>query len=254
MNERGDETGSTAAELHALTGAFAAGALDGTERETFAEHLAGCTACEIEVRELVETAALLGVAASGAAPPQLRAAVLTEIARTRQLPPVVASRPDRARRRSRSPMHRWGAAVAAGLALFSIGMGAYAGRLQHENNRLRHNTDQILALETARDARSANGAGGGGTAMVTLSRQLNQMEFVSRNLPDLRAGRTYQIWLIGAEGPRSAGTFTPEHGRQAAKFFRGLGDATTLAVTDEPSGGSAQPTTKPVLSMALPTA
>jgi anti-sigma-K factor RskA len=136
--------------------------------------------------------------------------------------------------------------------VFTIGLGAYAGQLQHENSNLRHRSDQIAALETAADARTVTGKGGTATAMVTLSRSANTMEFLSSGLA-MHKGRTYQLWLIGPGGPRSAGIFDTTNGKHAPKLFDGPGDATALAVTEEPAGGSAQPTTHPLITMALPT-
>jgi anti-sigma factor RsiW len=78
-----------AADLHVLTGAYAGGALCGDEQDHFVEHLTRCPSCAVEVQELLETTALLGVAVACPAPAGLRRAVFAEAARTRQLPPVV---------------------------------------------------------------------------------------------------------------------------------------------------------------------
>ena len=54
-----------------------------TEQAEFEAHLQSCAPCQIEVRELLETTALLGIAAAQPVPPALRAAVLDEVSRTR---------------------------------------------------------------------------------------------------------------------------------------------------------------------------
>ena len=46
-------------ELHTLTGAYAANALDAEERDRFALHLAACADCRQEVAELRATTARL---------------------------------------------------------------------------------------------------------------------------------------------------------------------------------------------------
>ena len=74
-------------EMHLLTGAYAADALDAGERDAFEVHLETCDACRQEVAELTATTARLGSAEAVPPPPGLRARVLDEIARTRQLPP-----------------------------------------------------------------------------------------------------------------------------------------------------------------------
>ncbi|HEV3013215.1 MAG TPA: zf-HC2 domain-containing protein [Actinomycetota bacterium] len=85
------------ADLHTLTGAYAAHALSDTERLAFERHLDACPACAQEVRELTETAARLGGAVAAPPPPDLWDRVRAEALVTRQLAPVVG-RADRRRR------------------------------------------------------------------------------------------------------------------------------------------------------------
>jgi anti-sigma factor RsiW len=237
-------------ELHILTGAYAAGALSPEENEAFVEHLSTCAQCEVEVRELIETTALLGVAAAQPAPPSMRASVMAEIGRTRQLPPVVVSLADRAER-TRRPSRRWGLTAAACLAVFSVGLGSYAWRLQDENSNLRHRSDQIAAVGSAPDARVITAAAGGGVATVTFSRTLHQMAYHCHGFSASSPGRAYEIWLIGSSGPQPAGVFRMEHGTHSPLVLAVPGDATKLAITEEPAGGSVKPTTKPILIMPL---
>ncbi|HEX3829645.1 MAG TPA: anti-sigma factor [Sporichthyaceae bacterium] len=234
-------------DWHSLTGAYATGALDADENELFVAHLADCAQCRLEVRELLETTALLGVAAAQPAPPGMRTAVLAEVARTRQMSPVVVSLTEHATRGTRS-LRRWGMSVAACLAVLGIGLGAYTWRLHDENSDLHA---RLAAPAATPDDYSVSAAGNGWTAQVSMSRSANQVQFVCQGLAAPASGRTYQIWLIGPNGPRSAGTFSPNQNRPATRSFTGPGEATTLAITEEPSGGSAQPTTKPFLVMPL---
>ncbi|MGQ0630435.1 MAG: anti-sigma factor [Sporichthyaceae bacterium] len=240
-------------ELHMLTGAYASGALTGAEHTSFEAHLDGCGHCRLEVRELTETAALLGIAASETPPPALRGKVMAEIASTRQLPPVLASLADHVEsRRSSGRGRRASMSVAACLAVFSIGLGAYATALQQENSDLRRDGERISALATADDSQTMTTAGGGATASLTMSRQSGGMVFVSRGLSELPGDRTYQLWLINPRGATSVGTFRPSDGRHEARIVAGPGKASSFAVTVEPKGGSVQPTTAPVLSFPIP--
>ena len=68
-------------EMHLLTGAYAADALDAGERDAFEVHLGTCDACRQEVAELTATTARLGSAEAVPPPPGLRARVLDEIGR-----------------------------------------------------------------------------------------------------------------------------------------------------------------------------
>src|SRR5262245_59797126 len=114
-------------DIHTLSGAYALDAVDDIERMAFARHLEECPACVQEVAELAETAARLADAATVTPPARLRARVLDEIGRTRQVPPVIL-RPERGAGNARRPTNqRWrraGVAVAAALVLLAAGGGA----------------------------------------------------------------------------------------------------------------------------------
>jgi RNA polymerase sigma-70 factor (ECF subfamily) len=63
-------------------------------------------------------------------------------------------------------------------------------------------------------------------------------------------GRTMQLWVVPKTGqPISAGVFAPDAGGQVILIAESLGaipeNAAALAISDEPTGGSAQPTTTP---------
>lgn len=74
-----------AEDVHLDAGAYALHALPPAEEAAFEAHLATCEACRREVREFREAAARLGAADPMAPPPDLRARVLDEITRVRQL-------------------------------------------------------------------------------------------------------------------------------------------------------------------------
>ena len=66
-------------------------------------------------------------------------------------------------------------------------------------------------------------------------------QLYAANLPPPPAGKTYQLWLITASAKISAGTFTSE-GSGRVVVPREAGEVVAAAVTDEPEGGSPQPT------------
>ena len=78
-------------DVHALSGAYAADALDDVERARFERHLSGCSACQAEVAGLTAAAGELAALAEQAPPPGLRAMVMSDISRVRPLPPVRSS-------------------------------------------------------------------------------------------------------------------------------------------------------------------
>ena len=63
----------------------------------------------------------------------------------------------------------------------------------------------------------------------------------------------YQLWLIGKTKTTSAGLLPPaQAGQTPPVLASGVVKGDTLGLTVEPAGGSAQPTTTPILALPLP--
>ena len=78
----------------------------------------------------------------------------------------------------------------------------------------------------------------------------NAWTFVAHRVPMPKAGRTYQLWLVTPTAKISAGTFTPTTDGEVmmqATYALPKDSLAAVAVTDEPGGGSPQPTTAPFL-------
>jgi Anti-sigma-K factor rskA len=71
------------------------------------------------------------------------------------------------------------------------------------------------------------------------------MVFNASNLPPLPAGRTYQLWVVTAQAPISAGLLTPDTQGSVSEVFNTPPDIpqpVAMAVTIEPAGGVPAPT------------
>jgi anti-sigma-K factor RskA len=71
------------------------------------------------------------------------------------------------------------------------------------------------------------------------------MVFTASNLPPLPAGRTYQLWVVTAQAPISAGLLTPNATGNVNETFntpQDLPRPVAMAVTIEPAGGVPAPT------------
>ncbi len=233
-------------EMHLLTGAYAADALDGGERDTFEVHLATCDACRQEVAELAATTARLGIAEAVPPPPGLRVRVLDEIARTRQLPPRGDVVDLTARR---APWYRQPvAAAAAVLLVVAVGLGGLAAAEHHRADQAREREQQIAALvgdPAATVKRVAVTGGGSGTVISNGGTAV----FLARDLPELPSGRAYQLWRIRGQSPESAGLLG--RGGDATALVDGVVPSDSIAVTVEPSSGSERPTSSPVFLVSL---
>jgi anti-sigma factor RsiW len=243
------------ADLHTLTGAYAAHALSDTERVAFERHLEVCPACAQEVRELTETAARLGAAVAAPPPPDLWDRVRAEALVTRQLAPVVG-RADRRRRAGlRAGRRRFPPLLAAAAALLVAVLSVTALNLGllGRSDRSERTADLVAAVLAAPDARRvAATPGGTGQATVVVSRGRGQAVFVASGLPPAPADRTYQLWVVGRSGPRPAGLVEVAGGGRVTRLLDGpvTGDE-QVAMTVERRGGAAQPTSEPLVVVAL---
>jgi anti-sigma factor RsiW len=91
------------------------------------------------------------------------------------------------------------------------------------------------------------------TARMFWDQQHDAWTFVAHRIPMPKAGRTYQMWLVTPTAKISAGTFMPSPEGEVmmhATYAMPKDSLAAVAVTDEPMGGSAQPTTAPMMIAA----
>ena len=254
-------------EPHTLAGAYALDAIDGPDRARFERHLARCLACAAELCELREATARLAGAAAADPPADLIDHVVAAAARTRQLPPAAARpparRPGRRERRTagtrragpgrpRRAAPRW---VAAGLAA-AVLVGAAAVGLaaaDHHLSSVRQGDHAIAVVLNAPDAVLLTArVTAGGKATVVMSRRDRALVFTTDGLPPLRAGRCYQLWLMGSAGDRPVGVLpAPDHGMTSPVIATGLAAGDWVALTVEPVGRPPGSATAPILMLNL---
>ncbi|MPY97791.1 MAG: hypothetical protein GEU97_07285 [Actinophytocola sp.] len=240
------------ADIHTLTGAYALHALSESERVAFEEHLAECAACRKEVSELQETAVRLGSAFATPPPDSLKQNVLASIRRVRQLPPDEGSIvPLRGRRWPQ----RATALAAAAAAIAAIVLGSQVVRLDDEASRAKQQLAEVSSryeavadMIAARNTKIMAAEAGDMRATVVVSPQHGKVAFLPKDVPEPGKDKTYQLWLIGPDGAHSAGLLPDKDTPVVADTIEG---ATVLGVTIEPEGGSKQPTTDPVMTLAL---
>lgn len=237
----------TAPHLHTLTGAYAVDALDGLEREEFEAHLAGCGACREEVAELTATAARLGGAVAAPPPPDLKARVMAEVSRTRQLSPLpqVSNLDDRrAQRRYARPA----AAAAALMLVVSAGSATYAVRESQRADRAEQRAARVVAIATHPDRVEVTvpvSTGGSGTVVAAAGAALFRASDL-RQLPD---DRVYQLWRIRGDQPQSVGVLGS--GGELEALVTDIAPTDSLGLTEEPEGGSTSPTGDLVLRLSM---
>ena len=256
-------------DLHALSGSYVLDALSEPERDSFERHLQHCSPCGDEVRGLRETAARLGLAKTLDPPPQMRPRVLAAACRTRQLPPVgeptgLERRPARAtwlfggrprgaqrREQRRARVPRLAAAFAAASLVVIVALGVTQAVTRHQPGAARTASTAISRVVAAPDARTETmriTAGGTVTVVVSPGQQAAVVSATGMRL--LPSAQTYQLWVIGPDGARSAGLLSGT-GRACPVLASGVEPGDRIGITVEPAGGTSSPTTTPVIAVPV---
>jgi len=239
-------------EAAALLGAYAVDALDGDELDQIERHVDDCGACQIEVAEHREVVAYL-VPGSARAPEGLWdriAGSLEEVPPPLTMPAAPVIPIDRGRRRF-GPA-RVGAAVAAVAAMTAIGILGL--KVVDDDRRI----DDLRALAPATELdRTVKAAVADPTGRrIALASTDGRLEadtvllpdgtgyLVSSNLPELGAGRTYQLWALVGTSKVSVGVLGAQPGPAG---FKAAGEAWGLAITEEMSGGVVSSSNDPVV-------
>jgi anti-sigma-K factor RskA/putative zinc finger protein len=255
-------------------------ALSPAERAELDRHLTTCAECTRDLAALRDAAASIGKSIPPRSLPPERAAAM----RARLLSRAIEDRagvtpirgqgssPQPAASREHGPARpafaRW---LAAAALIIAIGAIAYAVRLRSTIQQLSVARAELRDSTSALERRLADekallaeltGPGvrvmeaGAANARQPYARMFwdqpaNRWTFVAYNLPPNAPAHTYQLWLVTRDQKKvSAGTFTPSDSGSAivrATYALAPDSLAAIAVTSEPAGGSAQPTTTPFL-------
>jgi hypothetical protein len=269
--------------------ALALDALDASERDAVLAHVAGCATCQQELVALEQTVGQLALAVTPLPMPpaqrdRMRARLLARAAADRASSDSFAppARADVALIRRATPRRGVGPAVWMAIAasvVAILGVGAFV-QARRERDSLREALQTAAAERGARaeamdslrtsladkDRMIANLTGPQVKVMTLASASptspVGQMfwdqthdawTFVAHRVPMPKTGRTYQLWLVTPTAKISAGTFMPSPNGEVmmrATYALAKDSLAAVAVTEEPGGGSPQPTTAPVMIAA----
>jgi len=235
----------TIPEIHTFTGAYAVDALTETERESFERHLLDCEPCTTESRSLQAAAASLAALTPVPASPSLRDRVLAQARNAAQLPPQ--TRQGRFIRTHVERSRVW-MAVAAVLTVVATGLGAVAvasaQRAQDAERQVAELMDRRPDMDIVSEATRS-----GGTA--TLVSTGDGAVFAAAGLPTPADGRTYQLWVIAPGGAtQSLGVLALDANGRLEQQVPTPAPGESIALSIEPAGGSEQPTTVPLVTLA----
>ncbi|MGH9774110.1 MAG: anti-sigma factor [Candidatus Acidiferrales bacterium] len=242
---------------------YALGALRGTECREIEAHLAACPECAAKLAEARGRVGLLALSAPALSPPaRARDRLLARIHESR-----AAKRVDSPSREFAKAGYWWsmiwgGAAVA--LAALSVFLWVANNRLNRQLGDLnsvvallRSQSDEashLHALMAAPDTVNVNLAPStdmpSAKAVVLLNSRQRMMACVML-LPPPPAEKTYQLWLVPAQGnPISLDVFHPSANDNRVFLMGAMPEGVTakaFAVTVEPAGGMSQPTGPKIL-------
>jgi anti-sigma factor RsiW len=221
---------------------YVLGALADTELGAYEEHLRGCPACRAQVAELQVVADMLpGSAPPAVASAELRGRVMATVRSEAELLQAAGQEADRpvrstGRRSSRRlSLTAAGAAIAAAVAaavVIAIGSGSGGERV-------------ITAQHISASVPGARAA---------LRQRGGRAELVVSGMPQPPRGKIYEVWLsrgVGSAEPTDALFSVTSRGRGAVAVPHNLHGVREVMVTSEPLGGSSQPTSPPLIRVAL---
>jgi anti-sigma-K factor RskA len=221
--------------------AYLLDALTEAERRDIERHIEGCPRCQERARWLQASVEVLPTAVEQLEPPpELRERLMQTVRAEAGAPPARETAPahrDRRAARGRGWTGRLLAlprpAIALGAMLLVVGAGAVGYGLGTGDDASRVTT---VEAEVAPPGARATLEHGGDSGILRVS-----------GLPQ-RRDRIYEVWIQRGERVRPAGLFQVDpRGRGAAAIPAGLDDADRVMVSLEPPGGSAQPTTEPLI-------
>ena len=225
------------AEIRELSGAAAVRALTPDEAARVAEHLRTCARCRAEFAELRTVAdLLLRVPEPVVPPPELRARILDAIGHDAEPSAIGTVEIPRSARNDIEQRRRfdWRSLALAASLLVALFFGYSTYRAQTDHNA------RVVQLASA-SIRGSVVDGPNGTTLYL------------ENLPQPPADRAYEVWLIPPGGqPIGVGlSKAGQGGSQAIPLDRGLAGMQTVAVTEEPAGGSPGPTSQILVATQL---
>jgi anti-sigma-K factor RskA len=243
---------------------YAVGALEADSCAQLEQHLKQCPACCRELDAMRGDAALLALSVSGPAPPQR--------SRQRLMAAIGAKEEQPGSFRTIAVRRPWWSFAPAFAALV---LAIFAVLLLRENTNLKQTINtlekqlneadgqnrrarEILALFTASDAvhisLTSTSSPPPPHVKTIYQPRTGRLVLMASNLNPLPTGMTYELWLIPKKGaPIPAGMFKPDaHGMAMMMPENPEVPAWTefkeFAVTMEPEGGSAAPTSAPLLT------
>lgn len=237
--------------VHELAALYALGGLDPEEAVRVEAHLAACAACRQAVEEAREVADALPAVWEAPPAPHIKKRLMQRVRAARR--PASKSRGFSLRGLGLAPLFAALAVVlSAALAAWTLSLQQRLQTLETQyaaaQAQLQSQVELVSLLNTP-GVRLANlqptGAGSAAIGQALWNPDTKQALFITRALTPAPAGKTYQLWLIGASGPVSVGVIQVDANgwaRVAVTQPDVLQDFAAAGISLEPMPGSQTPT------------
>lgn len=213
-------------ELRELATVVALDAVDDLERARIMRVVESADEAErsvfnAELKAVRATLASISEATAVAPAEELRGRILDEVGRSEPAKPVERTVDEPTAQIDGKP--RWArfAAVAAAAAVV-LGIGGGVIGYTVANRSEPQQPSQAEQIFAASDVRTTTGTVAGGKASVTYSPTKGEGILVMNDVPSPSPGTIYQMWLVGPDGARLAGTMSPAD----------VAPSTTAVITD----------------------
>jgi anti-sigma-K factor RskA len=233
-------------ELLAL---YALGGLEAAELKAVSEHLTTCPTCQAEAQRQAALVSTLAASVPPRAPdPRVRAQLLSKV---NAAPSPQARKAPAQARPARQPVRlglpAWLAAGLAVLAAGLIGWNVYlTGQVVTLQRRVQYNQNALALIASANTAQMpliGQGTFASADGNAYIDKKTQDVVLVVQQLKPLGTDQTYQAWIIGKQGPVSAGLFgVSDNGWGMAWLSMPYVQGGAIGVSLEPKNGSPQPT------------
>ncbi|HEV2254543.1 MAG TPA: anti-sigma factor [Streptosporangiaceae bacterium] len=165
--------------------------------------------------------------------------------------PLASSRPVQRGARARPLIPRLAATLAAAAVVVVATLGINQAVTRHQPAGPGSASAAISRVVAAPDARTETiRTSAGGTVTVVVSADERAAVISARGMRSLPSTETYQLWVIGPHGARSAGLLSGT-GQIARVLASGVEPGDRIGITVEPAGGTSSPTTVPVIAVPV---
>lgn len=157
-----------------------------------------------------------------------------------------------------APRNRWATSFAAMMLLVALGFGGWSLSMQRQVATLNADVAHYRTITTLLSdpgtrlvaLKSESGPAQTARTQLLVNTERDQGYLVASGLSALPTNQTYQLWMIADGKPISMGVFGTDAQGKAEVLMQDLppaGAQNVFGITIEPSGGSQQPTSTPIL-------